>query len=131
MAVIFLTGVLEDGSTLAPTVPVNPRVELAVTQGTTTQVFVRITNRAGVPVTDGPQATLRVKQRPGDGVSLVQLSGVWAPLMGGPGVVVFSFTPEMFSTAPWGRYVYDVTLDDAGVINKVIPASPFVLRPAV
>lgn len=131
MAVIFLTGVLEDGSTLAPTVPVNPRAELAVTQGTTTQVFVRITNRAGVPVAGGSAATLRVKQRPGDGISLVQLSGVWAPLLGGPGVVVFSFTPEMFATAPWGRYVYDITLDDSGVVNKVIPASPFVLRPAV
>lgn len=131
MAVLFLTGVMEDGTELAPTVPANPRVELAIPQGGTTQVFVRVTNRAGVPVTGEPAATLRVKQRPGDGISIAQLTGTWAPLWGGPGVVVFTFTPEMFSSVPWGRYVYDVTLDAAGVINKVIPASPFVLQPTV
>lgn len=130
MAAVYLTGVLEDGSAPDPAVPANPRELLAVTQGTTTQVFVRCMNRGGVPLTAGPAMTLRVKQRPGDADTIAQLTGIYAPLTG-PGVWVFTFTPTMMQGVQWGRYLYDVTRSDAEATNRVIQASPFLLRPAI
>lgn len=130
MAVVYLTGVLEDGATPDPAVPANPRELLAVTQGTSTQVFVRCVTRGGVPLPAEGAITLRVKQQPGDVVPVAQLVGVWSPLTG-PGVAVFSCLPATFAGAQWGRYLYDVTLDRAGVVNRLLQASPFLLRPAI
>lgn len=130
MAVVYLTGVLEDGSTPAPGVPLNPRELLAVTQSTTTQVFVRCVTRGGVPLEEGPTMTLRVKQRPGDEPALASVLGTYAPLTG-PGVWVFTFLPTMFQGVQWGRYLYDVTRSDAEATNRLIQASPFLLRPAI
>lgn len=131
MAVVYLTGVLEDGSTPAPDVPANPRELLAVTQGTTTQVFVRCVTRGGVPLEGGPSMILRVKQQPGDEPALAQVTGTYSPLSG-PGVWVFTFTPTMFQGVQWGRYLYDVTRSDINEgTNRLIQASPFLLRPAI
>lgn len=129
MAVVYLTGILEDGAPPDPGLPGNPRELLAVTQFSTTQVFLRCVTRGGVPVTTG-DLVLRVKQRPADEPPLAQLVGTWQPLVGA-GVAVFTFTPTMFPNVQWGRYLYDVTLVQSGVVNRVIQASPFQLRPAI
>lgn len=128
MAVVYLTGVLEDGSTPSPAVPANPRELLAVTQASTTTVFLKCVTRSGVPVTSGT-LTLRVKQKPGD-EALATLPGTWVPLVG-PGVASFTFTPTMFAGVQWGRYLYDIALWQDGVVNRLIEASPFLLRPAI
>lgn len=127
MAMAFLTGVLEDGSTRGRMTPDNVRQTLAVTQGATTQVVVKIINAAGVPVTSGDLA-LRVGRSPDD--LLTTLTGAWAPQLGA-GTAIFTFQPITLSDVLWGRYVYDVRLIRSGAVDFVIPASPLVLQPAI
>lgn len=128
MAVAYLTGVLENGTQPRPsTTPVNDRQMLSVTQGASTQVRVRVTDAAGVPITEGT-LTLIVGRAPGDVLS--GLTGQWAPLLG-VGVAVFTILPGTFVNLTWGRYIYDVRLQRAGAIDFIVPASPLILQPAV
>ncbi len=131
MAVLYLSGVLEDGATpRSPLVPVNPRAELEIIQHSTAQIIVRITNPANVPIDSTGVAVLTVKQKPQDGEALAQLTGVWVPSLG-PGVVLFSWAASTMSTPPWGRYTYDIKLTVGTEVNYVVPASPFRLAPAL
>ena len=131
MAVLYLTGVLEDGTTVrSPSVPVNPRAEREIIQHSTAQVVVRITNLAGVPIPSEGTLKLVVKQKPQDGEELASLTGAWTPELG-PGVAIFSWTPTTMNYSPWGRYIYDVKLTVGSDVNIVVPASPFRLAPAV
>lgn len=129
MAVVYLTGVLEDGTQPRPkTVPANTRQTLAVTQGASTQIVLQVTTAAGVPVTDG-DLQLRVRLAPGD-EPLLLTPGIWQPMLGA-GMAMFAILPTNFQGYQWGRYIYDVKLDRDGDVNFVVPASPFVLQPAV
>lgn len=131
MATVYLTGVLEDGSPPSPSVPRNPREQLAVTQASSTTIIVKSTNAAGVPLPATGTLALTIKQRPNDEPPLAQLVGTWTPSLGA-GVAVFSFTPTTMQNAQWGRYLYDVRLTTTGgVVNRLIEASPFLLRPAI
>lgn len=128
MAVVYLTGVLEDGTQPRPrTLPINNRQTLTVTQGQTTQVIVKVTTTSGVPVTSGA-LTLRFGQAPGD--LLGGLAGEWAPLLG-PGTAVFTIQAGTLVLLNWGRYIYDIELVQSGARNFIVPASPLVLAPAV
>lgn len=129
MAVTYLTCVLEDGVTPRhPLVPLNVRTTLEYAQGSTTQVICRVLNPGGVPVTEGA-LQLTVARGPGE-LPLAQLSASWAPYLG-LGVAIVSFLPTTLALVPWGRYVYDVRLTRSGAVDFVMPASPFVLQPAV
>jgi hypothetical protein len=131
MAVLYLSGVLEDGTTpRSPLVPVNPRTELEIIQHSSAQIIVRITNPANVPVPSTGTVVLTVKQKPQDGEALAQLAGTWVPSLG-PGVALFSWTPATMSTPPWGRYTYDIKLTVGTEVNYIVPASPFRLSPAL
>lgn len=130
MAVLYLTGVLDDGTPRSPSVPVNPRVELSIIHKSRAQVVIRITNTAGVPIPSEGTLTLTVKQKPQDGESLALLNGTWTPNLG-PGVAMFAWTPTTMPYSPWGRYVYDVKLVNGEAVDFVVPASPFRLEPAL
>lgn len=131
MAVLYLTGVLLDGSPATDLgVPANPRMALEVIQGTSNQLVCRITNPAGVPIAPVGDVVLTVKQKPQDEVALARLEGTWTPLLG-PGTAVFSWTPTTMQYMSWGRYLYDVRVVNGGEVNMVIPASAFHLAPAV
>lgn len=131
MAVFYLAGVLEDGTTpRSPLVPVNPRAELEIIQHSSAQIIVRITNPANVPIPSTGTVVLTVKQKPQDGEALAQLTGTWV-LSLGPGVAMFSWTPATMATPPWGRYAYDVKLTVGSEVNYVVPVSPFRLAPAL
>lgn len=130
MSVLYLTGVLDDGTPRSPSVPVNPRAELAIIHKSRAQVVIRITNTAGVPIASEGTLTLTVKQKPQDGEALAQLTGVWTPDLG-PGVAMFSWAPTTMPYSPWGRYVYDVKLVNGAAVDFVVPASPFRLEPAL
>lgn len=129
MAVVYLTCVLEDGVTPRhPLVPSNVRTTLEVTQGTTTQVVVRVLNPGGAPVGDGT-LQLTVARGPYE-QPLAALAGTWAAWLG-IGVAIFSVVPSTFAGVEWGRYVYDVKLTRGAAVDTVMPASPFVLAPAL
>ena len=131
MAVLYLTGVLQDGSPATdPAVPHNPRAELEIIQGTTNQIVCRVVNPSGAPVPPVGTLTLTVKQKPGDEPALAELDGTWTPLLG-PGTAVLTWAANAMRYIPWGRYVYDVRLVNGTDIDMVIPASPFRLSPAV
>lgn len=131
MAVLYLTGVLHDGSpAIDPAVPVNPRAEIEIIQGTTNQIVCRVVNPAGAPVPPVGDLVLTVKQKPGDEPPLAQLEGTWTPLLG-PGTAVLTWPATSMRFLPWGRYVYDVRLIQGAEVNMVVPASPFRLAPAV
>ena len=131
MATLYLTGVLEDGTThRSPSVPENPRVELSIIQHSSAEVIVRIVNPAGTPVDSTGTATLTIKQKPQDGETLASLVGAWATDLG-PGVARFTWLPTTMNYNPWGRYIYDVKLVVGSAVNYVVPASPFRLAPAV
>lgn len=131
MAVIYLTGVYEDGVTpRAPWVPENVRQELALTQATSNQIIVQVTNPGGVPVTALGELILTVKQKPQDEPALARLVGTWTPMLGA-GVALFSWTRLTMDGQAWGRYVYDVKWVNGSEVNVVVPASPFRLVPAV
>ncbi len=66
MAVLYLSGVLEDGSNRSPLVPVNPRAELEVIQHTSAQIIVRVTDPANMPISSTGTMVLTVKQKPQD-----------------------------------------------------------------
>ena len=129
MAVTYLTGVVEDGTMPRPrTLPQNLRTTLEIAQGQTTQVILRVLTASGVPVTEGA-LLLAVAKAPGDAL-LISRAGVWVPSLGA-GVAVFTLEANALSLAPWGRYIYDVKLTRGSVVDLVVPASPFVLHPAV
>lgn len=131
MAVLYLTGVLEDGTTeRSPLVPTNPRTALEIIQHSTAQIVVRITNPANIPIPSTGTLTLSVKQKPQDEPALAQLAGVWTPLLG-PGVAIFSWPKTTMQTVPWGRYAYDVKLTVGTDVNVVVPLSPLHLAPAL
>ncbi len=131
MAVIHLIGVLEDGTKpIDPSVPENPRVELAITKGTTAQLVLRAVTRSGVPVTPVGTLTLTIKQKPEDLPALAQLSGTWTPMLGA-GTAVFTWASTAMRDSAWGRYVYDIKLTNGSDVNVLIPASPFRLMPLV
>lgn len=131
MAVLYLTGVLFDGSpAIDPSVPHNPRMELEIIQGTSNQIVCRITNPTGDPVAPVGDVILAVKQKPGDEPALAYLEGTWTPMLG-PGTAVLSWPATTMRFQAWGRYVYDVRLVNGSEVNMLIPASPFRLSPAV
>lgn len=130
MAVVYLTGVIEDGTALAPDVPANPRSELSFTKGSSNQVVVRVVNSGGVPVPPVGSLTLTVAQKPGDFPPLAQLTGTWTPMLG-PGTAVFGWAKTTMQDSAWGRYLYDIRLANGVDVNFIIPASPFRLMPAV
>ena len=131
MAVLYLTGVLEDGVTpRSPDVPVNPRQELEVIQHTTNQIVMQATNPGGVPLPGIGELILTVKQKPQDEPSLARLVGTWTPMLGA-GKAIFSWTAATMNSLPWGRYVYDVKLVNGSDVQVLVPASPFRLAPAV
>ena len=130
MAVLYLTGVLYDGSPPTdPTVPPNPRTELEIIQGTTNQIVCRVVTPSGAPVAPVGTLTMTVKQKPGD-EALAVLTGTWTPLLS-PGTAVLTWTATTMRYQQWGRYVYDVKLVNGDAIDMVVPASPFRLAPAV
>ena len=131
MAVLYLTGVLEDGTTeRSPLVPPNPRTALEINQHSTAQIVVRITNPANIPIPSEGTLVLAVKQKPQDEPALAQLTGTWTPLLG-PGVAMFSWPKTTMQTMPWGKYVYDVKLTKDGEVNVVVPLSPLHLAPTL
>lgn len=130
MAVLYLSGVLENGITRSPLVPTNSRMELEIIQHTTAQIIVRVTDPANMPIDSTGTLVLTVKQKPQDEMPLAQLTGSWYPLLG-PGVAMFSWAKTTMNTLPWGRYIYDVKLTVGAEVNVVIPASPFRLAPAL
>ena len=131
MAVVYLTGVLEDGTALADGVPQNPRASLTVTQGVSTQVLLRCVTSSGVPLPTSGVTTLTVKKRPQDGTPLVQLTGSWSAMLIGPGIAVFTFPANALTALEWGRYIYDIKLVADGATNVLVPASPFQIAPAL
>lgn len=131
MAVIYLTGVLEDGTTVRdPAVPVNPRVALELTQECSARIRLTVTNPAGVPVPSSGSLILTVKKRPQDIPALATVSGSWDGSFG-PGVAQFDVSPTTLRGLEWGRYCYDIRLSQGGTQNLVIPTSPLQLLPAV
>jgi len=131
MSVLYLTGVLYDGSpSNDPTVPANPRACLEIIQGTSNQIVCRIVAPSGNPIPPVGTLTLTVKQKPGDEMSLAALEGIWTPLLG-PGTAIVSWPSTTMRTMPWGWYTYDVKLTNGSDVNAVIPLSPFRLAPAV
>lgn len=130
MAVLYLSGVLENGITRSPLVPVNSRMELEIIQHSSAQIIVRVTDPANMPIDSTGTLVLTVKQKPQDEMPLAQLTGSWYPLLG-LGVAMFSWAKTTMNTLPWGRYIYDVKLTVGAEVNVVIPASPFRLAPAL
>lgn len=131
MSVLYLTGVLEDATIeRAPEVPVNPRQTLDIIQRTTNQIILSATDPAGLPLPAIGDLILTIKQKPQDEPSLARLVGTWTPMLG-PGKAIFSWTTATMAQAAWGRYVYDVRLVNGSEVNMLIPASPFILSPAV
>lgn len=131
MSVIHLIGVLEDGTKpIDPSVPENPRVELAIIKGTSCQIVLKAVTRSGVPVAPVGTMTLTVKQKPEDMPALAQLVGTWTPMLGA-GTAVFTWAASAMRDYAWGRYVYDVKLANGAEVDVLIPASPFRLMAAV
>jgi len=132
MAVIYLTGVLEDGTTVrSPAVPSNPRVALELTQDCSATLRLTVVNPAGVPVPSTGTLALTIKKRPQDIPAVAIISGAWDG-SAGPGVAQFDIPPSALHGYEWGRYCYDIRLSQgAGTQNLVIPTSPLQLLPAV
>jgi hypothetical protein len=129
MALVYILGVLDDGTKLAPWVPENPRMALQVTQEVSTVVHMEVVNRAGVPMptTEGATYTLTMKKRPQDIPALITVTGTPK----GPNIVEFAFAPSTARNLEWGRYCYDIRMAQGGEANLLIPTSPFLLQPAV
>lgn len=132
MAVVYITGVLDDGTTVQdPAVPTNPRVALSLTQGCSTTLRLSIVNPAGVPVPSTGTLVLTVKKRPQDYPPLATIAGAW-DTSAGAGIAQFDIAPTTLQGSEWGRYCYDIRLSQGpGTQNLVIPTSPLLLLPAV
>ena len=132
MAVIYLTGVLEDGTRRDEMlVPANPRTTLELTQDCSTTIRLTVVNPAGVPVPSTGTLLLTIKKRPQDQPAIVAISGAWDG-SSGPGIAQFDITPNALHGYEWGRYCYDIRLSQgAGTQNLVMPTSPVLLMPAV
>lgn len=132
--VIDLLGVIEDGSTPGLTVPSSARKTLLVQRGADVLIKLRIKRRSGVtfvppPVDAGNAVKFVVKQKP-ELDALLDVAGVLLLADDAPG---YSFTitdDDLKRIEPSGkgaRFVYDVRLTVAGLVDYIVPLSTFVV----
>ena len=132
---VFLTGVWQDGSTRASTVPLDPRKSLVLARGESVEVVIDVVTAGGVSVDVRPSTTKSVvftmRRTTDDGWKLTK-TGVYAP-PDPPNRVTLEITPADTKPREPGRYVYDVWLLDSGDSSRTVllGTSPFVLTPSV
>jgi len=132
--ILYIVGVLDDGSSFRSGVPTNPRRTLHLTMGVTVQLLVQVLLPSGVVVPldgigDGTQRlTLTVRLKPPYDEKLIEQDAVVYP-GGEPGQVQFNITAEDWARfqSP-GRYLWDIWLADSAHLDPVVPTSPFVVE---
>lgn len=126
--ILFVTGVLDDGTPLAASVPTNPRKPLQIAQGASVEVRLNLVNNAGVrPDLTGASLALTVKKKPSDGSATFTKSGSITST-----AITFTIAPADTKQLSAGLYCYDVWLTDgSGNRNPVIPTSALLIEPAV
>lgn len=140
-----LTGVLQNGAPLAPSVPANPAARLGpIPVGASVSVEVTAVNSDGTPVNltkSGVSLVLTVKQSPQQGRSIqpgfTKTVTLPANAAANPriNVVVFTIVPADTKELNPGVWTYDVWLVNTSTSpttrEPLIPLSPFILTPAV
>lgn len=127
--VIDLVGLVEDGSAFATGVARNPRREIGVAQGQDVTIQVKVQTPAGQTVVlTGGSAVLTVKKHPADDTTLISKAAV---ISGDTATFTLAAADTKPSRMDSGRYTYDVWLTMGGKRDPVVPASGFVLYPAV
>ena len=124
---IFLTGVVEDGTTRREGVPIDPRASLSVTKGSNVEIVVAVVTPGGEPVKltgVGTELLLTVKKRPTETATISRLA------ISEGNIGTFTLVPTDTRTQTAGLYGYDVWLTKDGKRDVVVPLSPFNLLEA-
>lgn len=120
-----LTGVVQDGTSVAAGVPSNPRTTMEVIQGAAVTIEVTVVRPGGDAVAlAGTSPTLTVKKRPQES-AILRLVGVPSG-----NVAVFTLTSAQTRAMQPGLYGYDVWITLAGLLETVVPLSPFRIEAA-
>lgn len=128
MAVLTLTGIVDDGSRRSPGVPLSSRKQIDVIRGTDLMVRVKLRHPDGrkVDLSAGtPVTTLTVKGHPDNDADLTVTGVVETPAE--EAIVGFDLTAALTAGLAIGRRMYDVRHSQSGDVHAVIPLSSFVV----
>lgn len=128
--VVYLKGLLNDGSNPSPAHPVDPntRQTLAFPQGGSVVVELKVVTPADFPIPQVGTLVLTAKKQPQQIPPFFTVYGDWA--IAQPGTAMFRIRPADTRLMEFGRYCYDVWLvQDDGSRNQVVALSPLIIEP--
>lgn len=128
MAVLILTGIIDDGSKRSPGVPRSSRKQVDIVRGVDTTLRVKLRHPDGrkVDLSSGtPVTTLTVKPHPDSDADLTVVGAIEAPAE--EAVVAFDLTAAITANLSVGRRLFDVRHSQSGDVHAVVPLSPFVV----
>ena len=135
MALVYATGVVENGARRGAGVPSNPRHALRVVQSEslTIRLAVLYADGSRFVFTPGYYTVLTVRRNLNGVLLFQEKQGVLQPQLGQN---VVDFTVAVADTDPTrtqsGQYAYDIWLTSpAGARDALVPTSPFILEPAI
>ena len=121
-----LTGLFDDGSTQASSLPTNARTTLQVPLGVNATIAVQVlTPSGGVYPIGAATLVLTVKKKALED-NKIQKTAVIAG-----NIATFTIVPADTKNLLPGAYIYDVWMTLGGLRNPVVPLSPFVLLSSV
>ena len=130
MALVHITGVLEDGTKRGATVPTDVRQVLRITKTVDYTIRLTIVTSAGVASSaTGHTFALSIRKTPESGALTISpaLSGTAATTLG-PNVVDFTITDVNTRNLTPGVYTYDVVrTTGSGLRDVVVPLSALYL----
>lgn len=125
---LYLTGILEDGTPRSAMVPPNSRQQISVPFLSSLDIKIKVigANAAPIPLA-GKTLSITIKKKSTDQVWLIKKSATLLPAEG-HNVASFAIASSQGRAIPAGRYVYDVWMSESTVNDCIVDLSPFVVE---
>jgi hypothetical protein len=135
--VVYLTGVLDDGTPLDPSLPRNTATTVQISQHMTARFDLRVFYASGVAVDVGAlaswSAVLAVRRSldPCQVVPDLVIAGELPGALEGKNLIRFPLVPRDTRKLALGRYLFDVTLVSGVLRWQVVRTSALILQPGL
>ncbi len=127
--VVYLQGLLNDGSNPNPASPVDPntRQMLTLPQGGSVTVRLKVVTPADFPAPQTGTLVLTAKKQPQQIPAIFTVTGTW--VTSAPGEAVFEIPGTATRLMEFGWYCYDIWLVNGASRNQIVAVSPLIIQP--